>query len=161
MLNNEKRRICALRGSKNFSIFDMPLYKRLQVSVQSIALWMGMPEEVLKLHRENAATNTIHQWLQLWQGAPRYPNRGKELNLEMLKFKQHELIKNLQTIWREPGWQDSRRASRERREKAIQLNRQMDVIPDNISHQVDRVWRLYKVWHYTAVKTKSEFILQN
>ena len=52
-----------LRGSKNFRIFDMPLYKRIRFGVQSITLWVGMAEEVLKLHRENAAKNTILQWI--------------------------------------------------------------------------------------------------
>ena len=43
-----------LQGSKNLSIFDMPLYKQSRFGVQSITLWVGMAEEVLKLHRENA-----------------------------------------------------------------------------------------------------------
>ena len=52
-----------LRGSKYSGIFDMPLYKRIRFGVQSITLWVGMAEEVLKLHPENAAKNTILQWL--------------------------------------------------------------------------------------------------
>ena len=53
-----------LRGTQNFKIFDMPMYKRLRFGIQSITLWVGMAEEVLKLHRENAVKNTIHHWLQ-------------------------------------------------------------------------------------------------
>ena len=52
-----------LRGCKNFSIFDMPMYKRLRFEIQSITLWVEMAEEVLKLHRENVAKNTILQWI--------------------------------------------------------------------------------------------------
>ena len=53
-----------LRGTTNFKIFDMPLYKRIRFGVQSITLWIGMAEEVLRLHRENVAKNTLHHWLQ-------------------------------------------------------------------------------------------------
>ena len=53
-----------LRGTKNYKIFEMPLYKRLRYGIQSITLWVGMAEEVLKLHRENATKMTIVHWLQ-------------------------------------------------------------------------------------------------
>ena len=53
-----------IRGTKNYRIFEMPLYKRLRFGIQSITLWVGMAEEVLKLHRENATRRTIHTWLQ-------------------------------------------------------------------------------------------------
>ena len=53
-----------LKGTNNYKIFDMPLYKRLRFGIQSITLWAGMAEEVLKLHRENAVKNTLHHWLQ-------------------------------------------------------------------------------------------------
>ena len=52
-----------LRGSKNSGIFDMPLYKRIRFGIQSMTIWVGMAEEVLKLHRENATKNTILHWL--------------------------------------------------------------------------------------------------
>ena len=53
-----------LRGHKNKQIFDMPMKKRMKMGVQSTKLWIGMAEEVLKLHRENATKLTLDQWLQ-------------------------------------------------------------------------------------------------
>ena len=53
-----------LRGTKNYKIFEMPLYKRLRYGIQSITLWVGMAEEVLKLHRENTTKMIIVHWLQ-------------------------------------------------------------------------------------------------
>lgn len=53
-----------IRGTKNYKIFDMPQYKRLRFGIQSITIWVEMAEEVLRLHRENMARNTIHTWLQ-------------------------------------------------------------------------------------------------
>ena len=61
ILYKEKRN---LRGTKNQGIFDMPKEKRQNMGIQSTKLWIGMAEEVLRLHRETATKLTIHQWLQ-------------------------------------------------------------------------------------------------
>ena len=129
--------VWAIQGTHNLRIFDMPLYKRLRFGIQSITLWVGMVEDVLKLHRENPTKNTIHSWLQLWQGGPHYPNRGKEYNLEKNYYKHKEIYKKVRIKWRKPGWQDIiRRASRDRREETIQLQRQMGVITISCEYQV-------------------------
>ena len=61
ILYKEKRN---LRGTKNQGIFNMPKEKRQNMGIQSTKLWIGMAEEVLRLHRETATKLTIHQWLQ-------------------------------------------------------------------------------------------------
>lgn len=53
-----------IRGTTNYKIFEMPLFKRLRFGIQSITIWVEMAEEVFRLHRENAARNTLHTWLQ-------------------------------------------------------------------------------------------------
>ena len=53
-----------LRSSKNKSIFDLPLKKRLNMGLQSTKLWVGLAEEVLRLDRESATKYTIVHWLQ-------------------------------------------------------------------------------------------------
>jgi hypothetical protein len=60
-LYKEKRNV---RGTKNGGIFDLPLEKRQKMGIHSTKLWIGMAEEVLRLHRENATKLTLHQWLQ-------------------------------------------------------------------------------------------------
>jgi hypothetical protein len=62
-----------LRGHKNSSIFDLPMEKRQNMGVQATVLWIGMAEEVLRLHRENATKSTLHQWLQSRSGTPHNP----------------------------------------------------------------------------------------
>ena len=41
-----------LRGKTQYRIFDMPINKRLRMGIQSSRTWVGMAEEVLRLHRE-------------------------------------------------------------------------------------------------------------
>ena len=53
-----------LKGTPNKGIFDLPQEKRKKMGIQSTKIWIGMAEEVLRLHRENAIKYTIHQWLQ-------------------------------------------------------------------------------------------------
>ena len=45
-------------------VFSMPILKRLRLGLHSTKLWVGMAEEVLRLHRERAIKNTLHHWLQ-------------------------------------------------------------------------------------------------
>ena len=52
-----------LRGSPLRKIFNMSLSQRLKQGVQSLELWVGKAEEVLKLHREEADKNTLDRWL--------------------------------------------------------------------------------------------------
>ena len=54
---------CTLRRSPYRHIFAMNLNKRIKMGIQSLILWVGKAEEVLKLHREEADKNTIHRWL--------------------------------------------------------------------------------------------------
>jgi hypothetical protein len=54
----------SLKGTKNQDIFKLPKEKRLKMGVQSLSIWIGMAEEVLKMHRETATKLTIHRWLQ-------------------------------------------------------------------------------------------------
>ena len=53
-----------LHGHPNKKIYDMPMKKRLRMGIQSTKIWVGLAEEVLRLHRENATKNTLHHWLQ-------------------------------------------------------------------------------------------------
>ena len=53
-----------LHGHPNKKVFDMPLVKRLRMGIQSTTIWVGLAEEVLRLHREKATKNTLHHWLQ-------------------------------------------------------------------------------------------------
>ena len=52
-----------LRGSPLLQIFNMQLSQRIKLGIQSLTLWIGKAEEVLKLHREEADKNTIDRWL--------------------------------------------------------------------------------------------------
>ena len=52
-----------MRGDPNFKIFEMPLHKRLLMGKQSSKIWIGMAEEALRLHQENATKYTIDHWL--------------------------------------------------------------------------------------------------
>ena len=52
-----------LRGSPYRRIFNMKLSKRISHGIQSLTLWVGKAEEVLKLHREEADKNTLDRWL--------------------------------------------------------------------------------------------------
>ena len=52
-----------LKGKTQYRIFDMPINKRLGMGIQSSLIWVGMAEEVLRLHRENATKNTLDHWL--------------------------------------------------------------------------------------------------
>ena len=52
-----------LKGKPQYRIFDMPINKRLGMGIQSSLIWVGMAEEVLRLHRENATKNTLDHWL--------------------------------------------------------------------------------------------------
>ena len=52
-----------LRGSPFRLIFNMKLSKRISQGIQSLTLWVGKAEEVLKLHREEADKNTLDRWL--------------------------------------------------------------------------------------------------
>ena len=52
-----------LRGSPLRRIFHMQLSRRIKLGIQSLTLWIGKAEEVLKLHREEADKNTIDRWL--------------------------------------------------------------------------------------------------
>ena len=52
-----------LKGSKYRLIFKMSLPQRLKSGIQSLTLWIGKAEEVLRLHREEADKNTISRWL--------------------------------------------------------------------------------------------------
>ena len=52
-----------LRGSPYRRIFSMKLSQRKKMGIQSLTLWVGKAEEVLKLHREEADKNTITRWL--------------------------------------------------------------------------------------------------
>ena len=53
----------SMRGRPNFKIFEMPLHKRLMMGIQSSKIWIGMAEEAIRLHRENATMNTLDRWL--------------------------------------------------------------------------------------------------
>ena len=53
-----------LKGTKFASIFSLAKEKRKNMGVHSTKIWIDMAEESLRLHRENATKNTIHQWLQ-------------------------------------------------------------------------------------------------
>ena len=53
-----------VRGTKFEKIFAMPKKKRLRLGIHSTIIWVDMAEEALRLHREEATKNTIHQWLQ-------------------------------------------------------------------------------------------------
>ena len=52
-----------LKGTTQYRIYDMPQKKRLGMGIQSSRIWVGMAEEVLKLHREKSTLNTIDHWL--------------------------------------------------------------------------------------------------
>lgn len=53
-----------LKGSPLRRIFDMRLSQHIKQGVQSLELWIGKAEEVLKLHREESDKNTIDRWLR-------------------------------------------------------------------------------------------------
>ena len=58
----KKKHELGMREKKR--LFSMPMCKRLNMGIQSTKLWVGMAEEVLRLHREKATQLTINQWLQ-------------------------------------------------------------------------------------------------
>jgi hypothetical protein len=60
-LYKEKR---SLKGTNNQNIFKLPKEKRQKMGVQSLQIWIGMAEEVLRMHRETTTKLTIHRWLQ-------------------------------------------------------------------------------------------------
>ena len=58
------RKKTELQGTNYNDIFKMPKVKRQNMGIQATTLWIDMAEEALRMHRENATKNTIHQWLQ-------------------------------------------------------------------------------------------------
>ena len=57
------RKKSELNGSPYRRIFAMRVSQRIKMGIQSLTLWVGKAEEVLKLHREEADRNTIRRWL--------------------------------------------------------------------------------------------------
>ena len=44
--------------------FKMPIKKRLNLGIQSLNLWVGKVEELLRIKREKEYKQTLHHWLQ-------------------------------------------------------------------------------------------------